>query len=697
MTMNKIIGTLRRKNKGQYRLLGLCVFLSILLVTSFSIMYFSPTMQRLLPEGGDTRKLAVLMFAVTIIGCTIFTVYGSNLFYKYKSREFGIFLALGETKEMLTRNLVWELIAVIGKYTVLALVVSVPVSFLIWKLFQAIVIDSGQLTYQISIGGIAPGILFALLLTICIFTLGARFVRRANIMDIINDQRKTEMVREVKPWTGKAGAVMVIVGLLLAMGVPSISARVFLVSMPTVWNATYLISVVGLYLVMLSAVGHTKKGKDPQKYYKNIVSTNLMRFTARQTTRNMCVITLLVFVMMIAAFWGVQYVNTVFSMGDRAPADCTLHYPSDEQQVVKSDIYGLAEKHGVEITSYEEMEALELIIDYQGRDLSEDGKYIDINTEKYASFLSVSDFARISGQEVTLRQGEYMTVVGAGYSPQIWVGPDCLRSIETSDGQRAMTPKFKGTVEYDNLSTVSEPFTFILSDQDYQEYLTLLTLAETEQMILFNVKDVESTYAFAAELREEFILRSSEKMHYGRYYDVREAEIAKQEGKDYGYGEKMTIDSADSEAMTYWKYTPFFKVLTKAEALQQTAVFVLLSVYIAIISLAAIGVMSYVRSITIAIDNKQLFFDLQRLGANKDYVKCVIRVQLRKVFTYPAAAGSVIVMIFALFMTCFNDMNLEAGEVKMLGMLAGLIVLMAAYMYGMYKISFRKMKRIVEI
>ena len=54
MTMNKIMGKLRRKNKNQYTLLGICIFLSVLLVTSFTFMYFSPTVQELLPQGGDS-------------------------------------------------------------------------------------------------------------------------------------------------------------------------------------------------------------------------------------------------------------------------------------------------------------------------------------------------------------------------------------------------------------------------------------------------------------------------------------------------------------------------------------------------------------------------------------------------------------------------------------------------------------------
>lgn len=115
MTMNKIMGKLRRKNKNQYTLLGICMFLSVLLVTSFTLMYFSPTVQELLPQGGDTRKLSWLMMGVTFLGCTVFTFYGANLFFRNKSREIGVLLALGERKGKLGGCLALEVAAVIIK------------------------------------------------------------------------------------------------------------------------------------------------------------------------------------------------------------------------------------------------------------------------------------------------------------------------------------------------------------------------------------------------------------------------------------------------------------------------------------------------------------------------------------------------------------------------------------------------------
>lgn len=151
--MNKIYKKLRKNTKGQYYLLSFCVFLSVLLVTSFSLMYFGPTVQAFLPEGGDTRKMASLLLGVTAVGCFVFTVYASGLFFRFKAREYGILMALGTEKRQLKGLLFKELSVVTALSSFLGLLVSVPASFLIWKLFELFIISNGQMTYRFGVVG----------------------------------------------------------------------------------------------------------------------------------------------------------------------------------------------------------------------------------------------------------------------------------------------------------------------------------------------------------------------------------------------------------------------------------------------------------------------------------------------------------------------------------------------------------------
>ena len=697
MTMSKILEKLRKENKDQYRILGICIFLSILLVSSYAMMYFSPTIQKMLPEGGDTRKLCWLMFGVTVAGCTIFTIYGASLFFKYKSREFGVLLALGERKRQLAGCLARELAAVILGYTLLGVIGAFPISFLIWKGFQALLLDARNLRYSISMMGIAAGVLFACLLACCICAAGYRFIRRADIMEILKTQRKSEIVKDIRPWTGKLGMACVIIGLALAMAVPPIWARVFHHQASPLWNGAYLISAAGLYLFLLGAVGRAKKGRYPEKYYKNIISTNLMRFTARQTTKNMCVIAMLIFVLLISAFWGMSYYDSAFRNGENAPVDYSLHYPAAEQQITKEEIYDLAARHGVEITDYKEAQAAELLITYAGTELSDDGEYYDVKREKYATFLSASVFSRIAGKQVSLKPGEYKAIVQQRYQEEIWAKPECLLKVESPAAGEKMKPAYKGTVRFDNLTRVSDPFAFILSDADYASYTAALTEDNKVDMVFFNVKDVMDTYPFAKELEEEYIAHATDISDHYFLYDAREEELAEKAGEPYAYSGRVGMTADNPELLQDWKYAPVFKVLTKGEVMQMIAVFVLLSAYIAIIALAAIGVMTYVRSITIAVDNRQLFEDMKKLGASRDYETRVVKVQLRKIFLYPGIGGCGISLVFTILMLFFNDMRLEMEEVRLIGIESIMIGASAIFLYVLYRISFGKMRSMLDL
>lgn len=97
-TFSQVYARLRRKNRGQYALLALCCFFSVLLITAYVCMMRSPTILSVLPEGGDSRKQVMMVFVLAVIGCGVFTTYAAGLFFRQKSRETGVFLALGASR-----------------------------------------------------------------------------------------------------------------------------------------------------------------------------------------------------------------------------------------------------------------------------------------------------------------------------------------------------------------------------------------------------------------------------------------------------------------------------------------------------------------------------------------------------------------------------------------------------------------------
>lgn len=699
MTMNNVIAKIRKNSIKNYYMLAFCITLSVLLVTSYALMFFSPTVMNILPSGGDSRKQGYMIFSIAIMGCAVFTTYASSLFYKYKSREFGILMALGERKSKLKKVLLKELLFIIPICLIAGVVLSIPVSYIIWRVFQIFIIDTKEMAYEFGATGLLFGIGFCVFVTLCIFVNGVKFIKRSNIMDVIYEQRKSEVVKNIKPWTGMVGWILVISGLVLGYGVPTIVVETIGYKMPSIWNVMYLVSFVGLYMILTHAIIYSKKGKNPRKYYKNIISTNMMRFSGRQTVKNMCVITFLISAGLFAAFYGPTMMANLFVDIKNNPIDYTFYYNGSEDQLNKEEIYSLANNHKVSITDYYEVDAISLITNGYYRDYDENNMLINEYVEKmqYDEFFKESDFNKVSGQNIDVAKGEYYKIIPKGDSESIWFKWNDLDKIThpvTDDSEKI---KFAGTVSF-------RPFIkeyqgrYVISDEDYERLSNGLPLKKYDKFVLFNVINPDETYAFAKALKEEIINRSSEESAVSISYDEYEKMLADKKGEKYWSDTKLELSPDNTQLFTKWRYYPMFKPLDKQDLLKNMAVFIMLFTYIAIICLAATAIIAYTRAVTIGLDNKQLFSDIKKLGANNKYIENNIKKQLAKIFIYPTVIGSI--FIYMIYITIFwgnSGGNISQGELLSLVVGVAIILLVILFMFIIYKFSLEKVKRIAKI
>lgn len=699
MTMNKIISKLRKKNINNYYMLTFCITLSVLLVTSYALMFFSPTVMNILPAGGDSRKQGYMIFSIAIIGCAVFTTYASSLFFKYKSREFGILMALGERKSNIKKVLLRELLFIIPICLVTGIVLSIPTSYGIWKLFQIFIVDTKEMTYQFGATGLIFGVAFCMFVMICIFINGAKFIKRSNVMDVIYEQRKSEVVKDVKPWFGIVGWILVISGLLLGYGVPSIVVATFGYLMPSIWNVVYGLSLIGLYMIMTYTIIYSKKGKNPRKYYKNIISTNMMRFSGRQTVKNMCVITFLIAGGLFAAFYGPTMLANLSVDIKNTTIDYAFYYKGSEDQISKDEIYSLANNHQVSITDYYEVDAISLITNGYYRDYDENNMLIEEYIEKmqYNEFFSESDFNRVSGQNIDVSKGEYYRIIREGDTEMIWEKWDDLDTITHPVTDNSQKVKLAGTVSFRPFSKEYQG-KYVISDEDYSRLSKGLPSKQYDKFVLFNVKNYEETYAFAKDLKNEIINRSSEDVAVSTSYDEYEKMLSNEKGEEYWYDTKLDISPDNTQLFNEWKYYPMFKPLDSQDILKNMAVFIMLFTYIAIICFAATAMIAYTRAVTIGLDNKQLFLDIKKLGANNKYIEKNIKKQLAKIFIYPTIIGSIFTLM--IFITIFygnSGGTISQGELLGLAVGGGIIMMVIVFMSIVYRISLAKVKNIANI
>ena len=111
VTISKIYTKLRKGSRGQYLLLAFCTFLSVLLISSFGSDVLRADGTEFSAGGWRYQKngfSAASNYRLRLLRSP-FTVYASSLFFRNKSREYGILMALGMQKKTLRALLFKEL------------------------------------------------------------------------------------------------------------------------------------------------------------------------------------------------------------------------------------------------------------------------------------------------------------------------------------------------------------------------------------------------------------------------------------------------------------------------------------------------------------------------------------------------------------------------------------------------------------
>lgn len=706
MTLYKLYAKLRKYNWKSYSSLFFCTMLSVVLVTSYALIYLSPTVQTILPRGGDSRKQAAMISAAAIIGCAMFTIYVSTLFYRNKSREMGTFLALGANKRKLRRMIFSDVAVVSAAACVSGLALSFPVAWGIWNLFRLAIVDSREMVYRFGFPGLLLGMVFCVFSTLCVFVLGIKFVARTNIIDIINESRISEPVRDVKAWYGAAGGLLTLAGLLLGYVFPAYMIQRHDYYLPAVWNAVYILSIVGVYMLMVYTVVHSKRGRRPERYYKNIISISMMRFIGKQTVKNMCVIILLVFSSAFAIFYVPMMLSGVEDNIKKNPYDFSYTYEQRVPQVKKEELFAMAKQYGIRPENYMELEAIDLIVD--GRSWADGeqtvGKIEYIYEEKhgYGQFFKASDIADITGEAAAVGPGEYML----------------LRPKETADFERAEVSiitnpvteesrkvDYAGNIPFDGHIVATGEYAYVLNDEDYNAYYDVLPIENKYRTVLFNVEQWEENYVFAKELKNEIIARTPADAAVTWGYDRYQKKKAEAAGESYFLDEGdwrpgvgwLELSPENSVLFMNWRYYPVFKPLQSQDTIKNIAVFLMLFIYIGIICFAAVGIIAYTRGMTIAVNYRQVFTDLKHLGADRKYVSFCIRKQLRKIFFFPYFIGCGLTYMFTILICMQNDNMgiISASERRGLFIDAVIIVLAGVYIGCVYAFTYRRFKKTI--
>lgn len=690
--LHQVFSALRNKGKGQYKLLSGCLFFGSLLITAFCMLMDSPTVQNTLPQGGDSRKQVMMIFVLAVIGCAAFSVYAAGLFFRYKSRECGVFLALGISRRALGLQLRREVLGLAAGACVSGLVLGTPLCWLIWSLFRLTLVDTPEMTLIFDLRAYALPLLFLAFVLAALFVMQRRFLSRVNVLDIIQESHRAEMVRTVPSWYGWGGILLVAVGCVLGYFAPSFFVRVLHWYAPAIFTAPwYLPALVGLYWVLLyTVVGGWHRGK---RRYAHLVESGMMQFQGRQTVRNMLVVTVLVAGAYFASFYTPMAVAPGRAEIENRPMDYQFFRRADQERITQSEIEELAASFGAQVTDYVEMPSATLAVDGEAEVESEGPmgttytlEYREMRSE--GRFFSVSAWNALTGDHLVLEPGEAASTLDHyGYYPEYRrvTNPITGESLEVTLRQQPLESNLFQDVG-------------VLSDADYARVTTGLPQDWQEVQVVFNAE--QDSYAFGKALLHTIVERSGPETAVFSGYDRVARLNAHKAGEEY-WGDQVEelglpvidLNRPDStDFRTNWLYMPKFQELDRGDFVSNLAVFLLLFVFVAVLCFAAVGVILYTRSQTLMLTNAWVYEDLFKLGASNRYLRETARGQVKRVFLPPILIGTLLILAFYTLILLGNggDGVIDATERHGFAVCLGIVAAVSAGYYGLYRVTLKR-------
>lgn len=706
-TFSQVYAALRRKNRGQYALLAGCCFFSVLLITTYACMMRSPTILTVLPEGGDSRKQVMMVFVLAVIGCAVFTTYAAGLFFRQKSRETGVFLALGASRRQLRRELGRELAALSLGACVAGAVLGAPLAWGIWQCFRLLLVDSEEMPLAFDPQAYLLALAFSAYVVIMLFLLAARFIRRTNIIDIVQESHKSEPIHAVPRWYGPVGIVLAVCGALLGYLMPSFFVRVLHWYAPGWVDAVfYLPALLGLYMVLLHTVVNGWRHRKSR--YKTIISDAMMKFQGRQTVRNMLVMALLIGGAYFASFYAPMMGSSMAHSYETRPIDFAYHWRADQDIPQRDAVQRLADEAAVDITTWAQQKAAVLGVDGDYSIETETGfgaTYTTAYAELLngATFFSESAYNALTGQRIDILPGTCANVLDDEGGSSYLSGGDVTHLTNMTIGNTL------DVIPAEPLRYSLLLGCYVLDDADYATITAGLDDIYREEYVFFNVADVDNSYDFAKALFYEIVDCSGPEVEVGDYYDDVAAAIAAQKGEPYDFAPENaaalglgTIDYADRDSSAfrlYWKYMPQFRVLDQNDFITTMAVFLMLFVFIALVCFAAVIVIAFTRCMTIALTNARVYDDLRHLGAPNAYLFRAVCGQVSRVFLVPALTGTGLIWVFYMIMLYFNGTpyGFTGSELQGMATCAAVVAAVSALLYLVYRLTRRSVCRALHI
>lgn len=696
ITMKQMEQKLQRADRKHAHLYLFCNFIALMIISAYAGMMFSPTVQTAFPAGGDSRKQMNAIFVLTLIGCVVFTVYAAGLFFRHKSGQLGILMALGASRKRLIPGLFREVLFLSGLSSIAGVIAGFPFIWIIWTLFRLVLIDSSDMVLSFDLRCLSVSLAFMVVVIAFSCLTAWQYLRKTNIMEIIREEHINEPVKELGKWCAPAGCLLLLAGVLSGYCVPTIYMNTFNTLPPAWLNILYAPAFVGLYMIMLHAVVHgfVSHRHNP---YKNIITRSMMKFQGRQTVNNMIVVALLI----AGSCFGIFYIpmTAIGAMMTYAaqPYDYFYHYRADQTMPDKAAVEELAGEYGLSLKDWAEFEYISLAFGGMADVMHEDGKHWSTEYDPILSedrVISEETWNRLTNDTIDVLPGTYLCITNTEET-SLSVSSSA-RHVTNMVTRKQIATEYAGLLHYD-LLTDSRGYR-VLDQTDYEQLSEGLTDDWKGTFVHFNI-DGKDSYPFAEALFRLIVSSSGEDCFITAYYNRVTSIMAEEKGiPDWQESEPgmMRLDPAKTDSIAFrltWEYQPHFRILNQNDFLLSTSVLLMMFLFIFIVCILTSLVICHTRCQTIVLNNRYIFDDLKKLGASPAFLSREVCCQCSNVFKTPSIVGMIVIYLLFILFLYGNDGQIVFSEIVSLAVCLGILAALGVLIYVVYRFTATTIRR----
>ncbi len=697
--MRQLEKKLRQADRKHSRLYLFCNFIALMIISAYSALMFSAPVQTVFPIGGDSRKQMYAIFVMTLLGCVVFTIYAANLFFRRKSKQLGILMALGASKNRLLPGLFCEIFLLSSLSAASGILAGFPFVRGIWSLFRLTLIDSRETDLVFDFRCLSVSLSFFL------FTVGFaclsswRYLRRTNMMETIYEEHINEPVKELGKRCGPIGFFIILASAVTGYFSPRVWEALFQSYAPSWLGLLYLPIFAGLYMTMLHAVTHGWKNcrKNP---YKNMIFRGIMKFQAKQTVNSLIIIALLIAGAAFAIFYPAAGIPAYLEY-TKYPYDYFYQYRADQKGPEEKTVRELAGQYGISLKDWEECEYISLGIGQYTSILEDNNhyrtEYVPVQGE--AKILSEESYLALTGEAVDVTPGTYMFITNEEETN--FYANESAKDLTNMITRKQIATRFAGYLHYDLLS--DSIGYYVIDSADYQTMEDGLTSQWKGNIVRFNVEENDS-YEFANALYRLFVSSFDSSCEHVSFYNRVNKIMLNEAGETYwmdtemGEEFKISYDNPDSLSFRQlWAYSPSFRILLTNDYLRTMGVLYLMFLFIFMVCLMAALVISHTRCQTIALNNQYLFDSLKKLGAPPSFLSQEVQKQCSHIFKTPAVTGMAGMYSLFLLILYANDGRITSYETIVLLICFAILIIIGLIDYAVYRMTMNTVKKLLHI